>query len=160
MKNLGPSFSCFPSGTRLFSMTFRLRSHDAGTLLKTVKNVTVAKFELPFTRWQINLKTIGNFTVKTLCKILMPKTFTYILTIDPFRSKSVEKWSVFIIFECSHDAVSKMCRLEFRFQNLPFSKSVGKNVPLSCEQEAYSSHFPHFQICRYRVNTVFRECEG
>ena len=28
-----------------------------------------------------------------------------------------------------HDAVFKMCRLEFRFQNLPFSKSAGKNVP-------------------------------
>ena len=32
----------------------------------------------------------------------------------------------FIIFEYSHDAVSKTCRLEFRFQNLPFSKSAGK----------------------------------
>ena len=33
-------------------------------ILKTVKNVTVAKFELAFTRCQNNLKTIGNLTVK------------------------------------------------------------------------------------------------
>ena len=41
---------------------------------------------------------------------------------------------VFIIFERSHDAVSKMCQLELCFQNLPFSKSVGK------------------KMCRIRVN--------
>ena len=34
--------------------------------------------------------------------------------------KGVEKRSVFIIFVCSHDAVSKTCRLEFLFANLPF----------------------------------------
>ena len=32
------------------------------------------------------------------------------------------------------DTVSKMCRLEFRFQNIPFSKSAGKNVLFSCER--------------------------
>ena len=45
------------------------------------------------------------------------------------RSVSFQKrlrYSVFIIFKCLHDAVSKMCWLEFRFQNLPFSKSAGK----------------------------------
>ena len=33
-------------------------------ILKTVKNVTVAKFELAFTRCRNNLKTGGNSTVK------------------------------------------------------------------------------------------------
>ena len=51
------------------------------------------------------------------------KKYTYTLRIDQPRFESVEKCSV---FECSHDAVFKMCRLEFRFQNLPFSKSAGK----------------------------------
>ena len=40
-----------------------------------------------------------------------------------------------------------MCRLEFRFQNLPFSKSAGKNVPFSCEREAYLSNFSPFSKC-------------
>ena len=65
-----------------------------------------------------------------------------------FRSKNVEKFSVFIIFECSHDAVPKMCRLEFRFQNLPFSKSAGKMyMTFSCEREAYPSHLSPFSEC-------------
>ena len=38
---------------------------------------------------------------------------------------------LFIIIECSHDAVFKMCRLELRFQNLP-----SKNAPFACELEA------------------------
>ena len=42
------------------------------------------------------------------------------------RFERVENCSFFIIFVCSHDAVFQMCRLEFRFQNLPFSKSAGK----------------------------------
>ena len=48
------------------------------------------------------------------------------LRIDRSRSKNVEKCSVYIIFKCSHNAAVKMCRLEFHFQNLPFSKSAGK----------------------------------
>ena len=34
--------------------------------LKTVKNVTVAKFELVFTRYRQNLKTAGNLTAKPI----------------------------------------------------------------------------------------------
>ena len=71
----------------------------------------------------------------------MPKKCTYTPRTDQSRSKSVEKCSVFIIFEYSHDAVFKMCRLEFRFQNLP--KSAGKK----CEREAYPSHFSPFSKC-------------
>ena len=40
-------------------------------------------------------------------------------------------------------SVPNMCRLEFRFQNLP-----AKNVPFSCERrEAYPSHFSPFSKC-------------
>ena len=43
-----------------------LRTKTASTrcrhILKTVKNVTVAKFELVFTRYRQNLKTVGNLT--------------------------------------------------------------------------------------------------
>ena len=90
-----------------------------------MKNVTVAKFEPAFTRYRNNLKTIKNLTLKLRCKALMQKKCTCTLRIDQSRSNSVEKCSVFI-FNCSHDAVSKMCRVEFRFQNLPFSKSARK----------------------------------
>ena len=45
----------------------------------------------------------------------------------PVSTKSVEKCSLCIIVECSHDAVTNLCQLGFRFQNLSFSKSAGKN---------------------------------
>ena len=95
-------------------------------ILKTVKNVTVAKFELTFTRYRYYLKMVGDVIVKIRCRTLMPKKSTYTLRIDQSRSKSVEKCSVYIIVECSHDAVPNLCPLGFRFQNLPFSKSAGK----------------------------------
>ena len=59
----------------------------------------------------------------------------YTLNIDQSRSKEPRKMiCFFIIFKCSHDAVSKMCLLEFSYQNLRFSKSAGK------------------KMCRFRVN--------
>ena len=58
--------------------------------------------------------------------------------------KSVDNCSVYIIFACSHDAVSKLCRLEFHSQYLPFSNLLAKNVPFSSEREAYTSHFHRF----------------
>ena len=111
-------------------------------ILKMVKNVTAAKFELAFTRYRNDLKMIGTQTPKSRCKTLMLKKCTYTLRIDLSRSKSVQKCSVFIIFRCLHDSVSKMCRLEFCFQNLPT-----KNVPFSCEREVYPSHFSPFSKC-------------
>ena len=55
------------------------------------------------------------------------------------------KMFYFYHLESSNDTVSKMCRLEFRFQNLPFSNSSDKNVPFSCELGTYPSHFHRFQ---------------
>ena len=45
-------------------------------ILKTVKNVTVAKFELAFTRCRNNLKTVGILTTKASLQILIPKKYT------------------------------------------------------------------------------------
>ena len=82
------------------------------------------------------------FDDKNSLQDVMPKNSTYILRIDLSRSKSVEKCSVFIFVECLNDAVASSCRLRFRFQNLP-----AKNVPFSCEREAYPSHFSPFSKC-------------
>ena len=51
-----------------FNFGFEVLSETTFTgcwhILKTVKNVTVAKFELAFTRVRHNLKTVRNLTVK------------------------------------------------------------------------------------------------
>ena len=95
-------------------------------ILKTMKNVTVAKSELAFTRCRNNLKTVGTLSVKSwlqdfdaIERYLHPKCQSVF-----FQKR--RKLFYFKIFKCLHDAVSKMCPLEFRFQNLPFSKSAGK----------------------------------
>ena len=93
------------------------------------------------------LKKVQNLTVKVSFKTLRPKKFIYTLRIDQFRSKRVEKCSVFIIFECSHDAVSKMCRLEFHFKIYCFENLPAKNEQFSCEREAYPSQFSPFLKC-------------
>ena len=65
---------------RLFSWTAFTRCRH---ILKTVKNVTVANFELAFTRCRHNLKTVGNLMVKnSLQDFVMPKKCTYTLRID------------------------------------------------------------------------------
>ena len=111
------------------------------------EKVTVAKFELAFTRYRHNLKTVGNWTVKSRCMTLMSKKSTYTLRIDQSRSKSIEKCSLYIIVQCSHDAVSNLWRLGFRFQIYRFRNMPAKNVPFSCEREVYPSHFSPFSKC-------------
>ena len=112
------------------------------------ENVTVAKSELALTRCRNNLKTPGSVAVKSSLQDFDAK---YVYLHPKNRSVSFQKTSrnvlFFIIFECSHDFVSKMCRLEFHFQNLPFPKVRGKNVPFSCEREANPSHFSPFSKC-------------
>ena len=67
-----------------------------------------------------------NLTVKTSLQDLVAKEMYLHLKNRSVSLQKRLKCSVFIIFKCLHDAVSKMCPLEFRFQNLPFSKSAGK----------------------------------
>ena len=94
------------------------------------KNETEAKFELALKLCRNNVKTVRNLTVKTRLQDFDAKE-TYLHSKN--RSVSFQKrrkCSVFIILKCLQDAVSKMCRLEFRFQNLPLTKSASdKNVP-------------------------------
>ena len=114
--------------------------------------MTVAEFDQAFTQYRHNLKTVGNLMVKTRCRILMPKKSTYTLRIDQSRSKSVEKCSLYIIVECSHDALSNLCRLGFRFQNLPFSKSAGKKCAVFVQTGGLSvTFFTVFKMCRHHV---------
>ena len=65
----------------------------------------------------------GKLTVRNSLQDLVAKEMYLHLRIDQSRSKSVEKFSVFIIYKCSLNIVSKM----FRFQSLAFSKFAGKN---------------------------------
>ena len=81
-----------------------------------------SKFELAFTQCWNNLKMVGNLMVKTSLQDFDVKE----VYLHP-KNRSVSfQCSVFIIFNYLHDAVFKMCRLEFRVQNLPFSKSTAK----------------------------------
>ena len=114
-------------------------------ILRTMKKGLVAKFELELTRCRNNLKTVGNMTVKTLCKTLMPRKCIYILRIDHSLPKA-QKNVLFTPFSSIHTMPFPKCAGEssvfkiYRFQNLP-----AKNVPFSREREAYPSHFSPFQ---------------
>ena len=105
---------------------FRVKHFENG------EKVTVAKFELAFTRYQHNLRTVGNLMVKSCWRTLMPKKSTYTLRIDQSLSKSVVNCSVYIIVKCSHAAVSNLCQLGF-----PCSKSIVFEI---CWQKMWSFH--------------------
>ena len=87
------------------------------------------------------------FDDKNCLQDLMPKKCTYTLRIDLSRSISVEKFlfssllsvntMLFQIY-AGYGSVFKI----YRFQNLP-----AKNVPFSCEREAYPSNFSPFSKC-------------
>ena len=125
----------------LYYVTFTRHQH----LLKTVKNLTEAKFELAFTRCRDNLKTVGNLTVKDSLQGFDAME----MNMHP-KNRSISfqcrgKYFFFIIFECLHDAVSKMCWLELCFQGLSFSTSAGKIC--ACEREAYASYLLAISKC-------------
>ena len=117
-------------------------------ILKTMKNVTVATFELAFTRCRNNSKTVRNLPVKSSLQDFDAKEM-YLNPKD--RSVSFQKrmrmfsFHHFQLFTRYHfqkyadwSSVFKI----YRFQNLP-----AKNVPFSCEQEAYPSNFSPFSKC-------------
>ena len=98
-----------------------------------MKIVTVAKFELSFTRCRNSLNTVRNLTVKRLMEDVDAKEM-YLHPVN--RSVSFQKRCEIFCFHhlCLSDAVSKICRLEFRFQNLLFFQILpAKNVPSSYE---------------------------
>ena len=79
--------SASKSNNKSARLSFRIRlpAH-----FENGEKVTVAKFELAFTRHRHNLKTLGNLMVRSRCRTLMPKKSIYSLRIDQSRSKSVE----------------------------------------------------------------------
>ena len=106
-----------------------------------------SKFELALIRCWNTLKTAGNLTVKTRCKTLLPKECTYTLRIDQSRSKSVEKYSVFIISSFQTVPFPNMS------VRAPFSKSAGKKPFRFCVNGRPILHIFH------RIQTVPTSCE-
>ena len=127
-------------------------------ILKTVKNVTVAKFELAFTRCRKNLKTVRKLTVKTRCKTLTARKCTYTLRTNHPCSKSVEKCSVSSLSRVNKMSFSKCSGKSSVFQKSTVFKICclpAKNVPFSCKREAYPSHFfTVSKMCWHRVNAL------
>ena len=110
-----------------------------------MKNVTVPKFELAFTRCRNDLKTAGNLTVivslqdfDAIERYLHPKCRSVLF-------QKASKIVLFSSFSSVYTMLFPMCWLEFSFLNLPFSKCAGKNMPFSCEREAISHIFHRFQ---------------
>ena len=103
-------------------------------ILKTVKNVTVAEFELAFTRCRNNLKTVGNLTVRNslqdfdaIERYLHPNC----------RSVLFQKRRKRFYFQ--HYQVFTQCRFQKVPVRVQFSKST---VFKMCWQK----------MCRFRVN--------
>ena len=103
--------------------------------------MTVAKFELAFTRYRNNLKTVVNLDGK---KSLQDFDAKEVYLHRKNRSVWLQKHLKMFLFH--HIQVFT----RWRFQNLPIrvpfskstvSKSACKNVSFSCEREAYPSNF-------------------
>ena len=95
--------------------------------LKMVTNVAAAKFELAFTRYRNNLKTVGNLDGKNSLQDFDAKEM-YLHRKN--RSVSLQKRLKMFFFH-HFQMFIRWCfqnlPIEFLFQNLPFSKSAGKN---------------------------------
>ena len=102
---------------------------------------------------------MGNLTVTNCYSFpnnLMPKKYSCIASkesIQP-RFESVKECP-FSSFSSVHPMPFKMCRLQFRFQNLLSSKSIGKVCAVFVLSEGLSvALFTVFKICQYRMNAV------
>ena len=103
-------------------------------MLKTVKNVTVAKFELAFTRCRNNLKMIRNLTVKNSLQDFDAKEM-YLHSKN--RSVAFHKHRKMFCFH--HFRVLARCCFQNVLVIVPFSKSTVFKI---CRQK----------MCRFRVN--------
>ena len=122
-------------------------------ILKTVKNVTVAEFELVFTRCLNNLKTVRNLTVRNSLQ-----DFDAIERYLNPKCRSVFFQKRLKMFYFRHFQMFTQCRFQNVPVRVPFSKSIvfkiyhfqtlpAKNVPFSCEREAYPSNFSPSSKC-------------
>ena len=88
-------------------------------ILKTMKNVTVAKFELAFTRCRNNLKTVGNLPVKSSLQDFDAKE----VYLNP-KNRSVSFRKCLKIFYFQHFQVFTLCSFRKVPVRVPFSKST------------------------------------
>ena len=106
--------------------------HTIPARFEKVKNVTVAKFELAFTRSRNNLKTVGNLTVK----ILLHEVDAKELYLHP-KISLIRKPSKMV---CFHDLrVFTRCHFQNMLVRVPFSE-------IYCFQD-----LPE-KTCPFRVN--------
>ena len=103
-------------------------------ILKTTKNVTVAKFELAFTRCRNNLKTFGNLPVKSSLQDFDAKE----VYLNP-KNRSVSFQKRLKMFHFHQFKVFTRCRFQNVHLRVPFSKSAVFKI---CRQK----------MCRFRVN--------
>ena len=103
-------------------------------ILKTMKNVTAAKFELAFTRCRNNLKTVGNLPVKSSLQDFDAKE----VCINP-KNRSVSFQTRLKMLYFHHFLVFTRCRFQNVPITVPFSKSTVFKI---CRQN----------MCRFRVN--------
>ena len=103
-------------------------------ILKTMKNVTVAKFELAFTRCRNNLKTVRNLPVKSSLQDFDANS----VNLNP-KNRSVSFQKRLKMFYFHHFKVFTRCRFQDVPIRVPFSKSAVFKI---CRQK----------MCRFRVN--------
>ena len=99
-----------------------------------MKNVTVAKFELAFTRCRNNLKTVRNLPVKSSLQDFDANS----LNLNP-KNRSVSFQKRLKMFYFHHFKVFTRCRFQNVPIRVPFSKSAVFKI---CWQK----------MCRFRVN--------
>ena len=102
-------------------------------ILKSMKNVTVAKFELAFTRCWNNLKTVRNLPVKNPLQDFDANS----VNLNPKNRLSFQKCLKMFYFH--HFKVFTRCRFQNVPIRVPFSKSAVFKI---CRQK----------MCRFRVN--------
>ena len=117
-------------------------------ILKTVKDVTAAKFELVFTRYRNNLKMLQNLTVKySLQDVGAEEMYLQAKNPSVWFQKCRKR------FRFYHFRVFTQCRFKNVPIRVPFSKSTvfnnlpAKNVPVSCEWGCLSVTFSPFSKC-------------
>lgn len=97
---------------------------------------------------------------------MTPQKYIHVLD-NEAHSGRIKNCSVFIIFDCSHNAIFNFCQFEFRFQILipflncaickilPFANCAGKNNAVLCERQASSQHFHSiFKLWQHLVKIV------
>ena len=111
-------------------------------ILKTMKNVTVAKFELAFTRCRNNLKTVGNLLVKSSLQDFDAEE----LYLNP-KNRSVSFQTRLKMFYFHHFKVLTRCRFQNVPIRVPFSNSTVFKI---CRQK-----MRRFRVNRRPIRRIF-----